>query len=147
VRKLLLALIAHNSKKEDLVSLIRAHQVNLIDIDLVATRDTGQLIQARTGLPVTLLLAGSQGGDLQIGSLAANGDVDAVIFLRDSLNSQNSEPDITGILKVCDIHNLPLATNLTTAEAILHLIFEHPEALSGHHIVAQYLDDMAAIQE
>lgn len=145
--KLTLALIAHNSKKEDMVSLVKAHKQELSGIDLVATRSTGQMIQSRVDLPVTLMQSGPHGGDQQIGSLVANGDVRAVIFLRDPLMAKSPEPDITALLHICDVHGVPLATNLAAGEAVLHLIFEHPEALSGHHIAAQYLEDMAAVHD
>ena len=141
--KKVLALIAHDSKKDDMIQLVKAHKDELAEIELIATLDTGQRIQERTNRPVTLLLSGPLGGDQQIGALVANGDVTAVIFLRDPLNAHSHEPDISGLLKVCDVHNVPIATNLITAEAVLHLMAEHPEALSGQHLVAQYLEEMA----
>jgi methylglyoxal synthase len=147
LEKLTLALIAHDSKKEDMVSLVKAHREELNEINLVATRSTGKLIQSETALPVTLLQSGPHGGDQQIGALVANGDVRAVIFLRDPMTAQPHEPDITALLRICDVHDVPLATNLATAEAVLHLMFEHPEALSGHHLAAQYLEDMAAVHD
>jgi methylglyoxal synthase len=140
-----IALIAHDSKKEEMIELAKAHREKLAELKLVATRSTGQLIEARTGLPVTLLQSGALGGDQQIGALVANGDVVAVIFLRDPLTAQSHEPDISALLRVCDVHNVPLATNLATAEAILHLIFDHPEALSGHHLAAQFIEERAAV--
>ncbi len=142
-----LALIAHDSKKEDITLLVKAHQEELAELDLVATRGTGQLVQGRTGLPVTLMQSGPHGGDQQIGALIANGDVRAVIFLRDPLMAQAHEPDISALLRICDVHNVPLASNLATAEAVLHLLFEHREALGGHHLMAQFISDMAAVHE
>jgi methylglyoxal synthase len=147
LEKLTLALIAHDSKKDDMVSLVRAHQQELTEINLVATKSTGKMIQSETSLPVTLMQSGPHGGDQQIGALVANGDVRAVIFLRDPMMAQPHEPDITALLRICDVHDAPLATNLATAEALLHLMFEHPEALSGHHLAAQYLEDMAAVHD
>jgi methylglyoxal synthase len=147
MEKMTLAFIAHDSKKEDIVCLVKAHQEELAGYNLIATRGTGQLIQSRTSLPVTLLESGPHGGDQQIGALVANGDVRAVIFLRDPLTAHPHEPDVSALLRVCDVHDVPLATNLTTAEAVLHLIFEHPEALSGHHLAAQYLQEMAAVHD
>ena len=137
------ALIAHDAKKDDMVQLIKAHLTDITEIDLIATRSTGQYIEKRTGRPVTLVLSGPIGGDQQIGALVANGEVDAVIFLRDPLTAHPHEPDVTALLRVCDVHNVPLATNLTTAEAVLHLMVEHPEAFSGHHLAAQFLEEMA----
>ncbi len=142
-----LALVAHDSKKVDMVQLVKAHKEELAEIDLVATRSTGQLIQERAGLPVTLLQSGPMGGDQQIGALVANGDVNAVIFLRDTLTAHPHEPDVSALLRVCDVHNVPLGTNLVTAEAVLHLMAEHPEALSGHHLAAQFLEEIAAKHE
>ena len=124
-----LALIAHDNKKEEMLSLVADHREELSKLPLVATRSTGLLIQSRTGLNVTLMQSGPMGGDQQIGSLVASGVVKAVIFLRDPLTVQPHEPDVTALLRVCDVHNVPLATNLTTAEAVLHLIFEHPEVI------------------
>ena len=147
MERLALALIAHDSKKADLICLAKAHQRELTGLDLVATRGTGQLIQSRAGLPVTLMQSGPHGGDQQIGALVAGGDVRAVIFLRDPLMAQPHEPDISALLRICDVHNVPLATNLATAEAVLHLLFEHPEALGGHHLAAELLEEMAAVHE
>jgi methylglyoxal synthase len=118
-----LALIAHDSKKEDMILLVKAHREELTQLDLVATRGTGKLVQARVGLPVTLMESGPRGGDQQIGALVANGDVRAVIFLRDTLTAQPHEPDISALLRICDVHSVPLATNLATAEAVLNSIF------------------------
>jgi methylglyoxal synthase len=145
MNKVALALIAHDSKKEDMVRLVKAHKENLGEIDLVATRGTGQAIQARAGLPVTLVQSGPHGGDQQIGALVANGDVRAVIFLRDPLMAHPHEPDVSALLRVCDVHDVPLATNLASAEAVLHLLFEHPEALGGHHIAAQFISEIASV--
>jgi methylglyoxal synthase len=143
--KISLALIAHDSKKEEMVQLIKSHAENMTEMDLVATRTTGQIIQEKTKLPVTLMQRGPMGGDQQIGALVANGEINAVIFLRDPLTAHPHEPDVTALLRVCDAHNVPLATNVASAEAVLHLIFEHPEALSGHHMAGQFLKEMAAV--
>ena len=141
--KKVLALIAHDAKKDEIVQLVKAHLTDMAEIDLVATHSTGQYIEKRTGRPDTLVLSGPLGGDQQIGALVASGEVDAVIFLRDPLTAHPHEPDVTALLRVCDVHNVPLATNLTTAEAVLHLMVEHPEAFSGHHLAAQFLEEMA----
>jgi methylglyoxal synthase len=145
MKKPKLALVAHDSKKEDMVRLVKAHKENLAELDMVATRGTGQAIKARTGLPVTLVQSGPHGGDQQIGALVANGNVRAVIFLRDPLMAHPHEPDVSALLRVCDVHDVPLATNLASAEAILHLIFDRPEALAGHHIAAEFLSEMASV--
>jgi methylglyoxal synthase len=142
-----LALVAHDAKKDDLVQLVKMHKEELAEVDLVATRNTGQLIQERTGLPVTLLQSGPLGGDQQIGALIASEEVNAVIFLRDPLTAHPHEPDVSALLRVCDVHNVPVATNLATAEAVLHLIAEHPEALGGHQLAARFLEEIVAKRE
>jgi len=144
MKKFTLALIAHDAKKEDMVRLMKAHKEELTGVTLVATRSTGQLVMGRARLPVTLMQSGPMGGDQQIGAMVANEEVDAVIFLRDPLTAHPHEPDVSALLRVCDAHGIPLATNIATAEAILHLLSEHPEALKGHHLAAEYLDEIAA---
>ena len=141
--KQVLALIAHDSKKDNMIQLVKAHKEELAEIELVATLDTGQRIRERTGLNFNLLLSGPLGGEMQIGALVATGEVTAVKFLRDPLNARSHEPEVTGLLKVCDVHNVAIATNLITAEAVLHLMSEHPEVLSGQHPAAQYLEEIA----
>ena len=143
MRKNTIALIAHDAKKDEMVAFIKAHKTELTDFILIATKNTGQLIHERTGLPVQLLHSGPLGGDQQVGALVANNGVDAVIFLRDALTAHPHEPDVSALLRVCDVHNIPLATNLATAEAVLHLLAEHPEALSGHHLAAHFLEEIA----
>jgi len=145
MKKITLALIAHDAKKEDMVQLVKAHAEELADATLVATRSTGQIVSARTALPVTLMQSGPLGGDQQIGAMAANEDIDAVIFLRDPLTAHPHEPDVTALLRVCDAHGIPLATNIATAEAVLHMLAEHPEAASGHHPVTEYFNEMTSI--
>ena len=144
MKKFTLALIAHDAKKDDIVQLVKAHKEEMSELDLVATRSTGQLIKERSKLPVTLLQSGPLGGDQQIGALVANEEIDAVIFLRDPLTAHPHEPDVSALLRICDAHGVPLATNIATAEAVLNLLAEHPEALNGHHIIAQYLSEIAA---
>jgi methylglyoxal synthase len=139
-----LALVAHDAKKDDMAYLIKAHRDELADVDLVATRDTGQLIEKRIGLPVTLLQSGPLGGDQQIGALIASEEVDAVIFLRDGLTADIREPDVCPLARLCDIHNVPVATNLVTAEAVLHLMAEHPEALGRHQLATRFAEGIIA---
>lgn len=116
------ALIAHDKKKDDMVEFVRRHREVLAHCQLLATGTTGRLVQEVTGLPVRRMLSGPLGGDQQIGAQVADGLVDAVIFLRDPLTAQPHEPDITALLRVCDVHNVPLATNLATAEMIVAVI-------------------------
>ena len=113
------ALIAHDDKKDDMIEFVKRNAEVLRAQSLVATNTTGSTIERETGLEVTKMLSGPLGGDLQIGALIATEQVKAVIFLRDPLTAHPHEPDISALMKVCDTHNIPLATNLATAELIL----------------------------
>ena len=117
-----IALIAHDRKKDDIVAFVRAHAPILSRYNLIATGTTGQRIQEGTGLPVERMLSGPIGGDAQIAAQVATGQVIAVIFLIDPLYAQPHEPDIQGLLRICEVHNIPLATNLATAEAIVVML-------------------------
>jgi methylglyoxal synthase len=128
-----LALIAHDAKKADMVYLVQAHRDEFSKLNLVATGTTGRFIQSRIGLPVRLMKSGPQGGDQQIGALVASGEVQAVIFLRDPLTAHPHEPDVSALVRLCDVHNIPLATNLATAEAVVNLLFYHPGASQEIH--------------
>lgn len=112
------ALVAHDAKKADIVQLARRHLDLLSQLELVATGTTGLLV-AGVGLDVERVNSGPAGGDLQIGALIASGEIDAVIFLRDPLSAHPHEPDINALLKVCDTHDVPLATNIASAELML----------------------------
>jgi len=125
-----LALIAHDDKKDDMVALVRAHRDTLQQHDLIATQTTGGLIAREAGLAVRKVLSGPMGGDLQIGALVATGEVDAVIFLRDPLSPHPHEPDIAALMKVCDTHNVPLATNEASARVLLAHLADGPEPMS-----------------
>ena len=114
-----LALIAHDKKKDLMIEFAKRHIAQLRNFELVATGTTGRLLQEATGLPITRVLSGPIGGDQMIGALVANEEVGAVIFLRDPLTAQPHEPDITALLRVCDVHNVPVATNERTAEFVL----------------------------
>ncbi|MDI9441196.1 MAG: methylglyoxal synthase [Firmicutes bacterium] len=114
-----LALIAHDKKKDLMIEFAKRHIEQLRNFEIVATGTTGRLLQEATGLPITRVLSGPIGGDQMIGALVANEEVGAVIFLRDPLTAQPHEPDITALLRVCDVHNVPVATNERTAEFVL----------------------------
>lgn len=114
-----LALIAHDGKKADMVSFAKDHKDLLSRFPLVATGTTGRMLQEKAGLAVTRLLSGPLGGDQQIGAMVAEDKVLAVVFLRDPLQAQPHEPDVQALMRVCDVHNVPLTTNLTAAEAVL----------------------------
>jgi methylglyoxal synthase len=114
-----IALIAHDQKKADIVMLAREFAEFLRGCHLVATGTTGGRIHDETGLGVERLLSGPLGGDLQIGARLAVGQVDAVIFLRDPMTPQPHEPDINALVRACDVHNVPCATNLASARLLL----------------------------
>ena len=114
-----LALIAHDGKKTDMVAFAKDHREELARFRLVATGTTGRLLQEKAGLQVERLLSGPLGGDQQIGAMVAEDKLLAGIFLRDPLAAQPHEPDVLALMRVCDVHNVPLATNLMAAEAVL----------------------------
>jgi methylglyoxal synthase len=117
-----LALIAHDEKKDDLVALAEEYRTTLSRLRLVATGTTGTRLREALGLPVELVNSGPLGGDLQIGARIASDAVDAVVFLRDPLSPHPHEPDIQALLKVCDVHDVPLATNVAAARILLDAI-------------------------
>ena len=114
-----IALIAHDAKKDQMVDFTIAYEDILKEHTLFATGTTGKRIMDATGLKVKRLQSGPLGGDQQIGAMVAEETMDLVIFLRDPLTAQPHEPDINALLRVCDVHNVPLATNLATAEALI----------------------------
>ncbi|MEM8534563.1 MAG: methylglyoxal synthase [Chloroflexota bacterium] len=115
----ILALIAHDNKKDDLVTFAQTHRDRLAQFDLIATGTTGQRIAEATGLLIERMLSGPLGGDAQIAARVAQGEIGGVIFIVDPLDAHPHEPDIQGLLRVCNVHNVPLATNLATAEMLL----------------------------
>ncbi|MDA8228668.1 MAG: methylglyoxal synthase [Desulfitobacterium hafniense] len=122
VEKPLVALIAHDDKKDDMVRFVMANKETLSRCSLIATGTTGRLIHQHTALDVDYCLSGPLGGDQQIGARVAVGDVLAVIFLRDPLTAQPHEPDVSALLRLCDVHNVPLATNVSSAEILVDWI-------------------------
>ncbi|WP_117238568.1 methylglyoxal synthase [Thermus sediminis] len=114
-----LALIAHDAKKEEMVAFCLRHKGLLARFSLVATGTTGARIEEATGLPVERVLSGPLGGDQQIGARVAEGRVLAVIFLQDPMTPKPHEPDIQALMRVCNVHGVPLATNLAAAEALV----------------------------
>jgi len=119
-----IALIAHDHKKQEMVEFVRQYEAVFAQYNLLATATTGRLIGENTQLKITTYLSGPMGGDLQIGALIASQEVDMVIFLRDPLTAQPHEPDITALLRVCDVHNVPVATNEKCAELLLKAIVD-----------------------
>jgi len=114
-----LALIAHDGKKDDLLRFAKDRLDLLRRLQLVATATTGSLLSAQLGLEIQRVASGPQGGDLEIGAMIVHGDVQAVVFFRDPLTAHPHEPDIQALMKVCDVHGVPLATNLASAEILL----------------------------
>jgi methylglyoxal synthase len=114
-----IALIAHDAKKAAMVALAREFASQLAGYTLMATGTTGARLHAELGLPVECLLSGPLGGDLQIGARLAVGGVDAVIFLRDPMTPQPHEPDINALVRACDVHDVPCATNVSGARLLL----------------------------
>lgn len=114
-----IALIAHDKKKDDMIALAGAYLDFLKGCTLSATGTTGGRLINELGLEVTRMHSGPVGGDLQIGAQLVNGEVDCVIFLRDPMTPQPHEPDINALVRACDVHNIPCATNVSTAHLVL----------------------------
>ncbi len=114
-----LALIAHDGKKAALLAWAIQHKDFLLTRNLVATGTTGALLEREIGLTVQKMLSGPLGGDLQIGALVCTGQIEAVIFLRDPLTPHPHEPDISALTKVCDTYDVPLATNIASADLLI----------------------------
>lgn len=114
-----IALIAHNKKKELMVDFCIAYKAILQNHNLFATGTTGALIIEQVGLNVYRFAPGQLGGEQQIGARIAYNEIDMVIFFRDPLTSSGMEPDVNSLLRLCDIYNIPFATNIATAEMLL----------------------------
>lgn len=120
--ELSIALIAHDEKKDEMVNFAIAYERFFNTHQLFATGTTGKRIMGETDLHINRLMSGPLGGDQQIGAKIATGDLDLVIFFRDPLTAQPHEPDISALLRLCDVYRIPLATNSTTAELLLKSI-------------------------
>jgi methylglyoxal synthase len=123
-----IALIAHDHKKDEMVLLAREFSGFLAGCRLVATGTTGGRLRAEAGLEVECMLSGPWGGDLQIGARLAVGEIQAVIFLRDPMTPQPHEPDINALVRACDVHNVPCATNVAGARLLLSGLQRESEA-------------------
>ena len=113
------ALIAHDDEKPEMLDLVERHESLLSGFDLVGTGTTGGRINEETGLSVERKESGSLGGDVQIAAEVVEGRLDGIVFLRDPLTAQPHEPDIGALLRICDVHDTPLATTRTGAEYLL----------------------------
>lgn len=115
-----IALIAHDQKKDEMMLFTKAYEPIFAEHTLYATGTTGKRIMEATNLTVHRCKSGPLGGDQEIGAMVARGEIDVVIFLRDPLTAQPHEPDVSALIRLCDVYDLPLATNLGTAEVLLH---------------------------
>jgi methylglyoxal synthase len=122
-----IALIAHDKKKNEMLEFVSHHKDLLSKYHLIATHTTGTMIKETFGLNVETMMSGPLGGDQQIGAQIATEKVDFVIFLRDPLTSQPHEPDINALLRLCDVHNIPLATNRKSAHILLKYVSDKHE--------------------
>ena len=115
-----IGLIAHDRKKEEMINFVLAYEHVFADNhQIYATGTTGKLIIENTGLAVHCFMSGPLGGDQQIGAMVAQNIMDLIIFLRDPLMAQPHEPDITALLRLCDVQGIPVATNVATAEILI----------------------------
>ena len=114
-----IGLIAHDNKKKLMENLCIAYRHILCKHNLFATGTTGRLVEEATGLSVQKYLSARLGGEQQMGAQIANNDIDLMIFLRDPVSPHSYESEVNSILHLCDMHNIPLATNLATAEVML----------------------------
>ena len=113
-----IAVIAHDGKKADMVAFLLHYKTYLAGIDIVSTGTTGTHVE-KAGLTVTKFLSGPLGGDAQIAALAAENKLDTVIFFRDPMGKHPHEPDVQMLMRLCDVHNIPLATNPATAKLVM----------------------------
>jgi len=120
-----IALIAHDQKKDEIVELAAEFADLLRQCILVATGTTGKRLHDEVGLTIERKLSGPYGGDLQIGAELVEGKIDCVIFLRDPMTPQPHEPDINALVRACDVHNVPCATNITSARLLLSQLVPH----------------------
>ena len=117
-----IALIAHDTKKELMVQFCIAYCGTLSRHSLCATGTTGKLVAEATGLKIDRYLSRPQGGDQQIGARISCNEIDILLFFRDPLTAKSHEPNEMNLLRLCDVHNIPVATNIATAEALIHAL-------------------------
>ena len=117
-----IALIAHDTKKKLMVQFCIAYRGVLSKHNLCATGTTGKMVAEATGLNVQRYLSGSQGGDQQIAARISCNEIDLLLFFRDPISVKPHEPNDMNLLRLCDVHNIPVATNIATAEALIHAL-------------------------
>ena len=126
-----IALIAHDKKKGEIIELAKTYRDVLAKYELYATGTTGTMIMGETGLKINRMKSGPLGGDQQIGAMLAGGELHLIIFLRDPLTAQPHEPDVSALLRLCDVQKIPLATNESSAIIML-------EALKSNTFFGKY---------
>ena len=128
-----LALIAHDGKKADMIAFATFNRGTLQRCRLVATSTTGRLLREKVGLNVEVLQSGPVGGDVQIANRVVEGKVDAVLFIVDPLDKHPHDPDIQTLLRICNVHDVPLATNIATADMVISskLLWVSPQITRG----------------
>ena len=114
-----IALIAHDKKKNDMINFTVAYAPILTDHTLFATGTTGSKIMEATNLKVNRFQSGPLGGDQQIGALIAENELDLVLFFRDPLTAQPHEPDVSALMRLCDVYQIPVATNVASGELFI----------------------------
>jgi methylglyoxal synthase len=117
-----IALIAHDRKKQDMIQFTTAYQEILKNHELFATGTTGRKIEEATKLRIHRFQSGPLGGDQQIGALIAENKMDLVLFFRDPLTAQPHEPDVSALIRLCDVYAVPLATNMGTGEILIRAL-------------------------
>lgn len=117
-----IALIAHDTKKELMVQFCIAYCGVLSRHSLCATGTTGKMVSEATGLQIVRFMAGSQGGDQQIASRVSCNEIDLLLYFRDAIGKKSNEPDDSTLLRLCDVYNIPFATNIATGEALIHAL-------------------------
>lgn len=117
-----IALIAHDKKKSELLGFVQKHLDVFKKHQLYATGTTGSILIEHTGLKISLKKSGPLGGDQEIGSMIANGKIELVIFFRDPLTAQPHEPDVSALLRLSDVYQVPIATHIQSAELFIHAL-------------------------
>lgn len=118
------ALIAHDKKKDNLITFVKINAASFKHFDLCSTGTTGQQIMEATDLQIKRFHSGPLGGDQQIGAMLPLGKIDGIFFFRDPLTAQPHEPDVNALLRLCDVYDIPVATNIGTAQAVLDYLNE-----------------------
>ena len=133
-----LALIAHDGKKADMIAFATFNRGTLQRCRLVATATTGRLLREKVGLNVEVLQSGPVGGDVQIANRVVDRKIDAVVFIVDPLDKHPHDPDIQTLLRICNVHDVPLATNIATADMVIssRLLWVSPQVAVGTEVAS-----------